>query len=215
MTDTVALIIAAVGAVAGPAGIVIGSYLTERQTDRSEERAERRARQAAAAAWQQARIRDTRLGLRRQLAQIEASALGHLEDAARHALAIEDLDIDITLVGDLDAVRAYRALVVELRGRFGKGLPPGYPARAAKALGGVLGALDAQEERLLRGDPVIRIRPVDAPEFFSPESLAERLDLPWQLPTFSAILGRAGVDLLLWMERRWPKRRRHDGRPRR
>jgi hypothetical protein len=187
-------------------GILIGALVSELRTNLAERRAGRRARETARTARYQARLRETRVAIRHQIAQLEAIALGNLVDAERHDRAMEDLDSDITFVGDPVALRAWRDLVVELRGRMGKGLPPAYTVRMAFVLSQVMIALDEQEERLIAGEPIRRVTADEVPELFAPETMAAQLRLPWRLPSFSAVLARLGIDLLLWIDDHWPDR---------
>lgn len=190
---------AAIAAATGIAGVILGGALAEWRSGRAERRSAARERAAALAAWQRQTLRDTRLALRHQLAQIEAVALGDLATANRHGLAYEDLDVNIALVGDEGAIRAYQATIVELARRFGRGLPPEYTVSSARAVQRVLEALDRQEERLLAGKSIVRVDAAVAPELFAPEGLVARLRLPWRLPSWSAVIARYGIDLLRWL----------------
>lgn len=196
-------------------GIVFGALISEIRTTRAEGRAERKQRQGAIAGRQLVRLRDTRIAVRRQIAELEAVALGDIDEARRHSRAIEDLDNDLTLVGDADAVRAFRDLVVELRTRFGKGLPPSYTMRMAKVLQAVMLALDEQDDRILNGKPIARVTREQVPELFAPETIAAQLRLPFRFPSFPAMLARTAVDLILWMDERWPTRHRRNRSKRR
>ena len=192
----------------GLAGILIGAALSEVRVWLAERRATRRATEAAIVSWQLDRLRNTRMALRRQLAQLEAVALGDLETGHRHALAIEALDFNIALVGDDKAIRAWQDVIFELRDRFGRGLPPDYVLRSARATDSVFSALDEQEERLLSGRPLTKVDPAAAPDLFAPESLLARANLPWRLPSWSAVLGRWLMDFMLWFDARVGPRRR-------
>lgn len=200
---------AIVPAVAALVGIVVGAILSEWRTTRAEGRMAKRARAAAIADWERQRLTDTRRGIEHLVAQLEASALGDVKTAERHGRAVEDLDLDLMLVGDAAAVRGFRELAVELRGRFGKGLPPDYIVRRATVVNDLLSALDKQESRLLDGIPLERISREAAPELYEAEPFATEMQLPWRLPSPQAILARAGVDLLRWLDRELPSRRRH------
>src|SRR5437773_4268277 len=114
----------------GMLGIVVGATLSELRVWLQERRAGARANEAAVARWRREALRDTRRALRRHLAAFEAIVLGDVDTADRHELAAENLDSNIALVGDASAVRAYHDIIVELRQRFGKGLPPGYAVRS-------------------------------------------------------------------------------------
>jgi hypothetical protein len=191
-----------VTAVVGMVGILIGAALSEMRQWLQERRAVSRARHGAVANWRRETLRDTRLALRRHLAALEAIVLGDTETADRHELAAESLDSNIALVGDPDAIRGYQSLIAELRRRFGKGLPPGYAVRSAKVMHRIYAALDEQEERLLRGEALAVVDPAVAPELFTPEGLAARMDLPWRLPSFWALQARYWLKLLRWLDRR-------------
>jgi hypothetical protein len=81
-----------------------------------------------------------------------------------------------------------------------------YAVRSAKAMDLVYAALDEQEERLLRGQPLSRVHPAVAPELFAPESLAARIDGPWRLPSFRALQARYWLKILGWLDRRIRRR---------
>lgn len=183
-------------------GAVLNSVLSERRAVAGETRASSRATEAALSGWRRETLRDTRIGLRRQIAALEAVALGDLETAHRHELAIEELDMNIALVGDIDAIRGYHELVAELRQRMGRGLPAEYAVHAATVLNALAMGLDEQEERLLRGEPLIRVDPAVAPELFAPEAIAERLDLPTRLPSIAAAEARVAMDVISRLRRR-------------
>jgi hypothetical protein len=200
---------AIIPAIAALVGIVVGAVLSEWRTTRAEGRMVKRARAAAIADWERKRLTDTRRGIERLVAQLEASTLGDVETAERHGRAIEDLDLDLMLVGDAAAVRGFRGLAIELRARFGKGLPPDYIVRRATVVNDLLSALDEQERRLLDGKPLERISREMAPELYEAEPFATQMQLPWRLPSPQAILARAGLDLLRWLERQLPSGRRH------
>ena len=197
-----------ISALAALGGVLVGGLLAEWQTRGREERAGRRAATMAIRDWRRGRIRETRLGLRHQLAQFEALALGDTDGATRHARACEHLDIDIAAVGDAAAVREFQSVIVDHANRFGRGLPPDYAVRSARALQEVLNALDHQEETLLQGREPARIDPSAAPDLFSPETLAARFDLPWRLPSIAALLARPIVDAIRWLGHRSRERRR-------
>jgi hypothetical protein len=193
-------------AVVGMVGLILGAVLSELRSWLAERRAGSRATEAAVAAWRRDSLRDTRDALRRNLAALEAIVLGDEETAKRHELLAEGLDSNIALVGDVVAIRAYQAIVTELRRRFGKGLPPAYAVRSAKAMNLIYSALDEQEERLLRGKPLARVDPSLAPDLFAPESLAARIDVPWRLPSLWALQARYWLKVLGWLDRRVRRR---------
>ena len=91
-------------------------------------------------------------------------------------------------------------MVFELRDRFGRGLPPDYVLRSARAMDLVFTALDEQEERLVAGAPLTKVDPAVAPELFAPESLLARANLPWRLPKWSAVMARWLMDLMIWLD---------------
>jgi hypothetical protein len=202
-----------VGGVISLVSASAGALFTDWRIRRAEDRASLRSIEFAVAGWRRGILRDTRIALRRQLAQLEAIVLGDVETAERHGLEVEQLDVNAALVGDAEAIRAYQDVIVVLRRRLGRGLPPGYTVPSAKAMALVLEALDAQEERLLRGEPLKRVDPAVAPELFAPEGFAARLKVPWRLPSWWAVLARYALDLMEWLDRRLPERAARSPRP--
>lgn len=199
---------AATAAVAGLLGLLMGGAIGEWRATRAEDRVSRRARDSTVIAGTQARLRDTRLTITNQLAALEAVSLGDVKEAKRRSLAVDGLDSDICLAGNAGAVLAYRDLVIELRSRFGRGLPPQYAARSAVVLADVISALDEQEERLLRGEQIHRLNREEVPQLFDTSSLVADLRLPRRLPSPAAVQARTVIDVLAWIERRRFGRRR-------
>lgn len=113
----------------------------------------------------------------------------------------EALTCDISVVGDVDAVRAYLDLVVELRQLVGRDRGPGYMARSALVNAGFEAALDRHQARLMAGRPPILLSADQYPDLWDVEGLARRIDLV-TTTTMTARGARMAIDARAWLERR-------------
>jgi hypothetical protein len=204
---SVALLVAGIGVFGPLAGVVVAEILARSREKAAENRRRTDAVQDRVVSWHRETLHLTRGLVRATLAGMEATARADLP-----AILVAQTDMrrfeggNIRLVGDEQAIRDYQSLIADLRQLVGRTIPAGYPVRSAKVLGAVLNALDQQEERLLRGEPLHKVDPAVAPDLFGPESLAARMDLFAVPPSVQGIVVRKWIDLLRW----WQARGEHE-----
>jgi hypothetical protein len=162
-------------------GVIIGATLTaaleEWRSRSGEKRASKRAIGDRVAAWHLDRLRQTRRQLDGTVTELEAMASGNLKDFRRgQAMSRRNPDGNTALLGDVALVREVHDLLVFLNKRAGKGLEPDDQIRRIDLMGRVAIALDAQEQRVLQGEPPLQVAKDDAPELFDAYQIAERMD---------------------------------------
>jgi hypothetical protein len=185
-------------------GVVIGATLTalldEWRSRKAEQRASARAVDDRLALWHLDRVRQTRRVLEATVIQLEAMAGGNLAEHARgQAMSRANPDGNIALIGDVVLIREVHDLFVFLNKKAGKGLEPADQVRRVDLLGRVDVALDAQEQRILKGESPLRITQKDAPELFDAMAIATRMDAYAVPPSMS-------VRFALWFMRRFLRR---------
>lgn len=196
-------------ALVGLAGVVVGAVLTaglgEWRSRAAEQRASSRAVGDRVAAWQLGRLRQTRRQLDATIGQLEAMTKGDLAEYDRaRAVARGNPDGNLAFVGDVDLIREVHDLYVFLNQRAGKGLEPDDQIRRIDVAGRAAAALDAQERRVLHGEPLIEVSKHAAPELFDVYRIAERLDMYAVPPSLT-------VRLATWLMRHFLLRRRGRG----
>ncbi len=181
--------------------LVVGFGLSEVKTWASDRRRHAEENAAAVTTWRLGQVRDTRLALRNTLAGLEAVALGDVAAARRFQRRTEGLSANIALVGDVNAVRAYRELIIELRGLVGRDRGPDYILQSTRVSGDAESALDRQEERLLKGELPHLLTVADDPDLFNLEGLVARVDPPILTASVAAREARFAIDLRNAIER--------------
>jgi len=185
-----AVVAAMVGGALTLAGVLLADVLGRRRDDRGQ----RRADDAAAAA----RVRERVLLELEETRTVLAGQLSFLEEfiALRATTAPPDMDrlthYNINLVGDVDAIRNYGDLVTDLLGQvpvttgqamrylLGRALAPmaldpELMARCARVRSQLLSALDAQERRALRGEPLLELTAEEKASIPGPEAIVAML----------------------------------------
>lgn len=186
-------------------GVIIGATLTaaleEWRSRSGEERASKRAVGDRVAAWHLDRLRQTRRQLDGTVTQLEAMASGNLREFGRgQAMSRRNPDGNIALVGDVALVKEIHDLFVFLNKHAGMGLEPDHQIRRIDLMARVAIALDAQEQRVLRGEPPLQVTREVAPELFDANRIAERMDA-------YAIPASINARLAMWLLRRFLRRR--------
>lgn len=168
----------------------------EARAERKEEKASVRARRLEAIRQTRLRTRDTVDRLKR--AAVSGGEFGKNRPAFEHA--------NDTLIGDAEAIREYRELLIELQNAFGQGISNAQSVRASRVVSQVATALHAQEERV-RADLEPKSVPTDvAAELFDLDAFSSRLLSIDSPPSMAGRTNRGLVDLLrAWQ--RWRRRR--------
>lgn len=186
------------------AGIIVGAILSagldEWRSRASEKRASKRAVGDNLARWHLDRLTQTRRHLEGTVVTLEAIATGSVEEIHRgQALSRANPEGNLALVGDIGLQREVHDLFVDLSMRAGRGLEPDHLVRRVDVMGRVSVAIDAQEQRVLKGKEPLRVSRDDAPELFDAYRIAARID-QYAMP--------AGINarIAMWVLRRWFRR---------
>jgi hypothetical protein len=102
----------------------------------------------------------------------------------------------LRLVGDDDAVRAYRELLIEFQGKLGQTVRAADRVRYVEVMGKVEDALDEQERRVWRGEELRRLSPAAVAEMANIWGTASRMLAFDQPPSVPARLVRWVIDHL-------------------
>ncbi len=186
-------------------GVIVGSILTavleEWRSRNSERRASKRAIGDRVTAWHLDRLGQTRRQLDGTVTELEAMASGDLQEFRRgRSMSRDNPDGNIALVGDVALIREIHDLFVFLNKHAGMGLEPDDQIRRIDLMGRIATTLDAQEQRVLRGQPPLLVTRDMAPELFDANRIADRMDsyaIPASLP----------ARLAMWLLRRFRRRR--------
>ena len=183
----------AVGALIGVVGTLAAVVLTQLGLELRAHRASDRERQQRVAAllaeWNLRALRDARRLAEAELHEWLALAAGRTDEyntwaRERHRYR----DGNLRLIGDVNLVRRYHDAVVDLRGKYGKGVYPEDLAALASLENDLAAAFDRQEERVLRDQEPLRVAVGEAPELFDATAITERLRLPDQPAPLAARL---------------------------
>lgn len=196
-------------ALAALIGVIVGALATaaleEWRSRSAEARASRRAAGDRVAAWHLDRIRQTRRQLEGTVTELEALTSGNLREFSRgQAMMRRNPDGNVALIGDVALIREVHDLFVVLSKYAGRGLEPADQVRRIDLMGRVAIALDAQEQRVLRGDAPLQVTRDDAPELFDAYRIADRMDS-------YAVPASLNSRLAMWILRRFLLRRTGSG----
>lgn len=169
----------------------------EARAERKEEKSSIRTRRLEAIRQTGLRARDTVDRLKRTT--VSGGDFGNNRPAFEHA--------NDTLIGNAEAIREYRELLVELQNAFGKGISNAQSVRANRVVAKVTAALQAQEERVRTGLEPMSVPTDVAAELFDLDAFSSRLLSIDSPPTIAARMSRGLVDLL----RTWERWRRRGG----
>jgi hypothetical protein len=191
------IVVAAIGVISAVVAAVLTALLGEWRVRKAEVRAHDRAHDAEANARNLEAIRQTRLRAEDTVERLKGAAISGVYN--RRSLGMFDGGDD-QLIGDAEAARAYRELLVELQRHLGRGLTTDLSRRASRTLSQVGTALRNQEDRVRRGEGVTMVPSNVADELFDMDAFGDRLlsiDAP---PSFGGRIRRGAVDALAWWQ---------------
>jgi type II secretory pathway pseudopilin PulG len=187
---------AALAAVTGILGVVIGAVLSAALGDwtarRREAREESRATRADEATRQLEALQQTRRRAHDVVTQLKGLAI----KPAAPKMRSEYESANDALIGDGDVIRDYRELLVDLQTRFGRGLPIQASLRAVQVLAEIDDSIAKQEQRVRRGEAPLVIGQDLAEELFDMDAFSRRLLTVNRPPALQGLLARGYLDLL-------------------
>jgi hypothetical protein len=202
--ETDGLLLGIVGIIGVFVGSISSALIAEWRTRKAETRAERKEEKASDRVRRLEAIRQTRLRTRDTVDRLKRSAVSGGAFGKDRPIFEQ---ADDTLIGDAEAIREYREILVELQNAFGKGMTNAQSLRANRVVAKVSATLQAQEERV-RADLEPRLVPTDvAAELFDSDTFSSRLLSLDSPPSMAGRTNRGLVDLI----RAWQRWRRPGG----